>query len=133
MNSASRGTLFLSLALLAAGCSAPTDLPATFFTIRVDSLQVPSTVALNDTIAVRLFGVVGYDGCHSFSHFLDTREPLRLDLTVRGRHRTWGLCTDMMVVLDGREYRLVASRRGTLRLVIHQPDGSTLAGSVQVQ
>ncbi len=122
----------LIFSLVAVGCSTQTEVGTTRFTVKVDSLQHPSSVALNDTIAIRLFGIIGGDGCHSFSHFQDTKQPLRLDLTVWGQFTPASACPAVMVYLDGNEYRVIASQQGTLLINIHQPDGTTLVDSIQV-
>lgn len=48
------------------GCSTEPDTTPRLFAVRIDSLQHPSSVAINDTITIRLFGIIGGDGCHSF-------------------------------------------------------------------
>jgi hypothetical protein len=118
--------------ILMVSCSTEEETAPTLFTVKVDSLQHPSSVALNDTIAVHLFGTIGGDGCHSFSHFQDTKQSLQVDLTVWGKRTPADVCPAVMVYLDGREYTVIASQRGMLYINVHQPDGSTLVDSVQV-
>ncbi|MEX2089867.1 MAG: hypothetical protein WEB62_08835, partial [Bacteroidota bacterium] len=67
----------LLISVFAGGCST-TQGPSTdpvMFQIKVDSLSHAPTVTLGDTADIKFFGVVGTDGCHSFSHFLVIRQP----------------------------------------------------------
>jgi hypothetical protein len=141
MNS-EKGTVKFSniLLLLAfvAGCQdlaqpSTTDTGPVEFIVRVDSMSHPSFAATTDTITIRLFGTVGPDGCHSFSHFEDTWQPLRLDLTVWGQVSAAAGCPDVMVYLNGKEYKLVATQQGWLSINIQQPDGSILTDFIIVK
>ncbi len=96
-------------------------------------MQLPSSVAVNDTITIRLFGVIGGDGCHSFSHFEYNKQSLQLDLTIWGKRTPADVCPAVMVYLNGAEYKMLTSQSGTLFINVHQPDGSMLVDSVQVQ
>jgi hypothetical protein len=114
------------------GCSTEPGNTPILFRVRVDSVQVPSSVCLNDTIAIRLFGTIGGDGCYSFSHFEASRQAHILSLTVWGKLTPASVCPAVMVYLDGKEFRFVANDGGTQYINIHQPDGSKLVDSVRV-
>ncbi|MGA9365699.1 MAG: hypothetical protein WBW16_15160 [Bacteroidota bacterium] len=123
----------LVIVLVVASCSTETETGLGQFIVKVDSMSHPSFAATSDTITIRVFGTVGSDGCHSFSHFEDTRQPVRLDLTVWGQVSSATACPAVMVYLNGKEYKLVATQQGWLSINIHQPDGSILADSIIVK
>ncbi len=122
------------LALFVQACTTTTE-PAegtVTFQIKVDSISHPHAIMLGDTAAIRFYGTVGPDGCHSFSHFLVIRQPRAVDFVVWGKRTIATACPAVMVYLDGRTYRYLPSLRGTLVITVHQPDGSTLRDSLQV-
>jgi hypothetical protein len=119
--------------LVVASCSTETETGLGQFLVKVDSMSHPSFAATSDTITIRLFGTVGPDGCHSFSHFEATRQPLRLDLTVWGQVSAATACPAVMVYLNGKKYKLVATQQGWLSINVHQPDGSILRDSIIVK
>jgi hypothetical protein len=116
-----------------ASCSTEPNTEPAQFIVKVDSMTHPSFAATSDTITIGLFGTIGSDGCHSFSHFEATRQPLRLDLTVWGQVSAATACPAVMVYLNGKEYKLVATQQGWLSMNIHQPDGSILRDSIIVK
>jgi hypothetical protein len=126
----------ISLAVLFVliGCTTESEKESGRFIVKVDSINHSSTAAITDTITLRLYGTIGPDGCHSFSHFEDYRQPLRLDLTVWGQRGSGNnVCPDVMVYLDGKEYKFPATQQGWYSIYIHQPDGSVLKDSIIIQ
>jgi serine protease inhibitor len=124
-------TLFI-IALTLTACS--DDNEVEYYKIKVDEIEAPETVAVNDTITFRLYGKVGNDGCYSFSHFEDYTQNLAVDLTLWGKHDTTpGACTQAVVFLNGKPYTAIPSQQGIFYIKIHQPDGTTLRDSVIVE
>jgi hypothetical protein len=119
--------------LVVASCSTQPNTEPVQFIVKVDSMSHPSFAATSDTITIRLFGIIGPDGCHSFSRFEDTGQPLRLDLTVWGQVSSATACPAAMVYRNGKEYKLVATEQGWLSINIHQPNGSILRDSIIVK
>jgi hypothetical protein len=131
-------SLFLLLLTLVAGCHdlgepSTTETGLGQFIVKVDSMSHPSFAATGDTITIRVFGTIGLDGCHSFSHFEDTKQPLQLDLTVWGQVSAATGCPDVMVYLEGKEYKMVATQQGWLAINVHQPDGNVMRDSIIVK
>ncbi|MEX1274906.1 MAG: hypothetical protein WEE20_03180 [Bacteroidota bacterium] len=125
----------LLISVFAGGCST-TQGPSTdpvMFQIKVDSLSHAPTVTLGDTADIKFFGVVGTDGCHSFSHFLVIRQPAAVNFVVWGKRSLADACPAVMVYLEGNTYRYVPSQRGMLLIAVHQPDGSLLKDSLVVE
>ena len=124
----------LLISVSTGGCS-PTEGPSTdpvMFQIKVDSLAHPATIVLGDTADMSFFGVVGPDGCHSFSHFLVIRQPAAVNFVVWGKRSLANACPAVMVYLDGKEYTVVATQEGWYFINIHQPDGTILRDSLIV-
>lgn len=112
------------------GCTTDPDKRPIQFIVKVDSISHPSFATIGDTVAIQLFGTIGPDGCHSFSRFEDTIQPMQLDLTVWGQRTPDHVCPTVMVYLDGKEYTVVVTQQGWYSINIHQPDGSILRDSL---
>lgn len=125
--------LLLTTVALCLGCSTEPENSTELFKVKVDSISSPTFGALSDTLVLRLYGTIGNDGCYSFSHIEDTRQPLKLDLTVWGEHSSAGACPAVMVYLDGKEYKWVATHTGWFVINIHQPDNSILSDSMIIK
>lgn len=105
------------------------------YRIQIDSISVPATVIYDtDTIAVKLWGKIGSDTCHSFSHFQAVQDSSGLELVVWGffnpAYRKF--CPDADVQLAGREFRVLPHRRGIFSVTIRQPDGTLLKKFIEV-
>ena len=104
-----------------------------YYKIHVSKVTSPDTVAVGDTIKFKLYGVVGNNGCYSFSHFDEYRIGLNSSISVWGKYTPVGMYTHEYVILDGKEYKVVPLQRGTFFLSILQPDYSILKDSVFVR
>lgn len=78
-----------------------------YFKIRVDNINSSDTVSVGDTIKFKLYGVVGNNGCYSFSHFDEYRIGLTSSISVLGKYTPVGVCTHAFVTLNGKEYKVV--------------------------
>ncbi|MDP2208875.1 MAG: hypothetical protein Q8K98_08885 [Bacteroidota bacterium] len=125
--------ILLAVVVLLNGCPIEPDKAPVQFIVKVDSISHSSFAATTDTVTIRLFGIVGSDGCHSFSRFEALRQPWQLDLTVWGQRSLANVCPDVMVYLDGKEYKFVATHQGWFSINIHQPDGSVLRDSIIIK
>ena len=126
---------YACLLILIVGCTTATGPKQSpqLYKVKVDSVKYASPVAVGDTIVVRLYGTIGSDGCHSLSQVQDTKSDHQVDLTVWGKAIPAAGCPAVMVYLDGRPYKVLASEQGPFLIRIHQPDGSVLVNTVQVQ
>jgi hypothetical protein len=124
--------IVLSSACVLYACTTESNNEQYLFVIQVDSIAHASTVSVNDTIAIKLYGTIGYNGCYAFSYFDDTVQPLNLDLAVIGELSNDAACPDVMVYLNGKEYRCAATQKGWFKINIRQPDESYLRDSVLV-
>jgi hypothetical protein len=106
----------------------------TYYIIKVDSVIYRNWAVWGDTMSFKLYGVVGTNGCCSFSHFEEVIQPSQVDLTVWAGRSSSSVCPAVMVYLNGKEYRIVATpSMAPFVLVIHQPDGSVLRDTVIVK
>ncbi len=117
-------------ALMAAGCDGvfqSTDR----YTIRVDSISAPASVASSETLFVRFFGFVGPSGCWWLESVDRRVTTSSLDVTFRGAHRNV-TCTQAVVYLDRRD-TVPPPLAGPFTITAHQPDGSVVKRAVAVQ
>ncbi len=126
-------TIILFAIVTLYSCSTEPSREPFLFVVQVDSIAHPQSVLLNDTIAIKLYGTIGTNGCYSFSYFDDKLQPLQLDLTVVGERSASTVCTAVMVYLDGKEYKCAAKQKGWFLINIRQPDESRLRDSVLVE
>lgn len=100
------------------------------FVVRVDSLQVVSAGSATDSLRIRLFGVVGPDGCHALQRIDADAVTEMLEITVYGRRKVGdATCTQLEVRLD----EIVSAPPPWVppfSIIVHQPDGSTLRHEV---
>jgi hypothetical protein len=108
------------------------DLGDEIFIVKVDSVQSPQSVHLNETMSFALFGIVGPDGAYSFSHIQARKTALHTDLTVWGKRRDAGAHHTAVVMLEGVFYRERATVPGLFELTVQQPDRTFLRYRVLV-
>ena len=105
------------------------------YKIWVDSLTVTPSLAVGDTLEASFFGYVGPNDCHSFAGFTDKVSENRLELTLWTRYfrSVDEACIWGPVYLLGETFRYSPPTAGPLELVIHQPGGSIITRTIQVQ
>ncbi len=139
--------LFLALAVSACGrpraaqeasassSSAPASRPPPDTTLaRVNRLGVPSQLAMTDTLAVRLSGTVGPNGCYSLTT-VDTRRTSRQVLlrpVVQPPAPTDQACTMAVVPLDTTVRIPPPFSVGPLRLTVPQNNRPAVTATVEV-
>ncbi|MDD8018516.1 MAG: hypothetical protein PHP42_09105 [Bacteroidota bacterium] len=122
------------LSLFTVGCSTESEnKKTTQFIVKVDSIAKTPFAALGDTIEIKLYGTIGTDGCSSFLRLDETKQPLRVDVTAWGQRVSSGVCPDVMVYLDSKETKAIATQMGLYSINIHQPDGSVLRDSLVIK
>ncbi len=125
--------LLLTSLIICIGCSTEPDKSPELFKVKVDSISRTPFGATGDTLVVKVYGTIGNDGCCSFSRFEDIKQPLQLDLTVWGQRISSVACPAVMVYLDGREYKWIATQQGWFIINIHQPDNTLLRDSIVIK
>lgn len=132
-----KSRLLLALALLgAAGCE-----PATYshwqeYGIHVAEIEHPDTVALGQPFTVRFFGEIGPTTCHRFLQFVQEATPAQLEVALVGRLEIGGQtqCNETPRML-GPDATITVSNAasGEYRIIVYQPDNTTLEGTVVVE
>jgi hypothetical protein len=115
------------------GSCLPGPPPLENFLIQVDSIHVPEKITANTPFYIEFYGVVGYDGCHSFDNFNLTYK--NNDISVQ----TWGkydnkaeTCPDVIVFLNGQKLNITIPFPGVYRLLIVEPYGYDLVKQIIV-
>jgi len=126
--------IFGSVLLLQYSCSTESENEYTYFKIMVDSISHADTISVSDTLKIKFYGFVGPDGCHEFSRFEVHKKTNELELTVWGSKPNFQTaCPEILVYLDGEEYKTVINQIGNYQIKINQPDNRILLDSVYVQ
>jgi hypothetical protein len=126
--------IFASVLILFYACSTEPENDYTYFKIMVDSLSHPDTISVTDTLKIKFYGFVGPDGYHKFSRFEEHKKTNELELTVWGSKPNFQTaCPEVLVYLDGKEYKTVLNQIGNYQIKINQPDNSLLIDSVYVE
>ncbi len=102
---------------------------------QVDSLDVPARISPSDTLAIRLTGTVGPNGCYSFSGFEVDRSPDRLSVTPVVTRVTADdvMCTMAIVPLDETYTAAPPFEEGELIVVVPQPDRPDVTKTLEVK
>jgi len=126
--------IFSSVLLFQYSCSTEPENDYTYFKIMVDSISHADTISVSDTLKIKFYGFVGPDGCHEFSRFEVHKKTNELELTVWGSKPNFQTaCPEILVYLDGEEYKTVINQIGNYQIKINQPDNRILLDSVYVQ
>jgi len=122
-------TLFVVSLMFITNCKKNT---ATHFLIQVDSIHMPDTIQVGDTLKIVMFGTIGENGCYS----LDQIEPFFDDTTLT--IKVWGLnsgddtCPGGIVYLDGASLSIMNFQQGVFRVLFIQPDDGKLEETIVV-
>ena len=102
------------------------------FQILVDSLNVPETVNLSDTINCKFWAFIGPNLCYQFSHFETTKNSEYISIKLWGFNTGANVCATAISELRGKEYKFVAEQKGIFRINVLQSNNSILKDSVLV-
>ena len=125
--------LFSSLFLLSFCTTEPNE-DYISYKIKIDKVTIPDTVSVTDTLSIIFDGTVGGDGCHHFKNFEVLKNLNEINITVWGEKPNFEtVCPAVMVYLEGKEYKMVISKSGLYKVIIHQPDNTVFIDSVYVK
>ncbi len=102
------------------------------FRIKVDSLNVPDSIAFNDTLICKFWALIGSNLCYQFSNFETKLNPKQIDIKLWGYHTESEVCATAVSVLRGKEYKFIPEAKGLFQINVFQPDNSILKDSVLV-
>lgn len=112
-------------------CSTEPENEYSRYKIKID--EITMTISANDTLVIKFDGFVGPDGCHRFKEFVVIKENYNIGITVWGEKPNFEtVCTQALVFLDGKEYKILLNKSGTYNIIVHQPDNSVLKDSIYV-
>lgn len=116
------GSCFICSLLLIGGCKLGTSgLDYKEYTIQVDSIQAPDTIALGDTLFIKFYGTIGNSGCFSFSRFVGGVNQRNIDITVLGKYAMGqNNCPAVMQYLNGIKLKVDPVSPGPNVIHVHQ-------------
>lgn len=126
--------ILIPILILQYSCNTDPEYNYVQYKIKVDQITHPDTISVSDTLILKFDGTVGGDGCHSFSHFEVHKKTNEVKLTLWGRKPGYPtVCPQVIVLLDGKEYKTVVNSPGFFLVKVIQPDNSLLVDSVYVK
>ena len=127
-------TIILACSLLFISCSTEPENDYEKFKIKIDKITIPDTISTNDTLSIKFDGFIGPNGCYRFKNFEVINRPNQIHFTVWGEKPNYeSICTDALVFLNEKEYKLKLTTSGTYNFFIHQPDKTILIDSIYVK
>jgi hypothetical protein len=127
-----RRAILVTACLGAAGCSLFGGYSE--FVIKIDSVTGPVTVPAGAPFQQLFWGPVGSNGCFYFKEFRVTRSSTGADVSVIGEeHHGGGDCATLIVYLRDEPLTLAPPVSNPFVLRVHQPDGTILTKTIQVQ
>lgn len=103
------------------------------FIIKIDSMVHPDTINFGDTLIIKLYGMVGPDGCYAFDRLEGEFISNELFVTSWGIHTFNEDCTQAIVYMNGEEAGVTGLDIGTYILNAVQPDGSNISQNVYIK
>ena len=126
--------LIIFSAFMSEKCSSPADTSstATYFKIKIDSVQAPASVFLRDTVKLRVWGIIGANSNYSFSNLESSLSNSKIELTFIGKHMPAYTAEDVIIQFQGDVFPIVPISKGPFEIIINEPDRSALKDTVYV-
>ena len=126
--------IILSISFSLLNCSTEPEGEYQEYQIKVDKVTLSDTISVHDTLSLKFDGFVGPNGCHRFKYFAVVNKSNEITIAVLGEKPTFSsICTDQVIYLDGKEYKLKLAASGNYKIKINQPDNTSLIDSVYVK
>ena len=127
----------MAVLILFSGCGDDSAMPEDRlipYQLSVDRIEVPATVAADDSLRVRLHGYIGQDSRSWFDHMQVQESPSLYAMTAWGiRDETPGRSAVLVVTQwYGAEFVKAPPHADPVSVVFHQPDGTTIEHTVGV-
>ncbi len=87
------------------------------FVMQIDSIQMPATLKLGQSLKIKFYGTIGPDGCYVFSRFAPKAQGKNITITVYGKHEEKSVCPQVISRLEGG--LLEVNLLDTGRYVVH--------------
>ena len=89
----------------------------TEFVMQIDSIQMPATLKLGQSLKIKFYGTIGNNGCYSFSRFAPKAEGNTITVTAYGKLEEKDVCAEVISRLEGG--LLEVNLLDTGRYVVH--------------
>lgn len=104
------------------------------FLIRVDSIQVPGNIAINEPFDIKFYGTIGHSGCYQFSQFETEKQGNNIIIKAWGKFdKNSGICPAVMVYLDNEKLSLLIKEKGIYTIKVKQPDDNFFEKQISVE
>jgi len=124
--------VFLFLIILS--CKKEIDTEYNYFLIPIDSVAVPDTVKTSKPFEITFFGLVGTNGCYSFSEFVVQKLDNEITIEAWGKNKKEAqICPQVMVYLRGKKMNYSLSEPGEYLIKVKQNENSYLQFSLVVK
>jgi hypothetical protein len=115
--------------------------PATYahwqaYPITVEAIEHPEVVPVGEPFTIRFLGEAGPTSCHRFFEFVTETTPAQLEVALVGRFElnAGTQCVEVPTLLGPNESITVRDAAvGEYRIIVYQPNGTTLEGTVLVE
>jgi len=116
----SAGILLLTLSF---SCIKENPTKTEEYVIKVDSIQVTDNVKIGKNITVAFFGIIGNNGCSSFSRYILKNKGKTHQVTVVGKRRVGEnlMCPENLPLLNGMTLDLSTDSVGVYTIEIVNP------------
>lgn len=120
---------FCALAVLLSGsvaivsCTSDNQVFTEEYLIKIDSISLPDSVALQSRFDVSFYGIIGYNGCSRFLRFEHKRSASGYEIYVIGERKVGQalICPEYLPVLNGEKLQLLADSLGSLQIKVVNP------------
>jgi hypothetical protein len=115
-------------------CEDPNEPDYRSFLIKVDSIQVPDNIAVNEPFELKLYGTIGHSGCSQFSQFKTEEQGNDIMIEAWGKiNKKSRICAGVEVCLDDEKLNYVIRKKGNYTIKIKQPDKNYLEQQISVK
>lgn len=106
--------------------------PGTEFTIQIDSILHPDTIAVGAALEINFYGTVGTTDCFSFDKFDIQFADSLINATALGLYTESENCAEKIISLNGESVKIYELPEGNFTIVVNQPRGNTMESKVHV-
>lgn len=126
--------ILLALVFVLINCTTEPQPEYTEYIIRVDEVAYPKSSMVGDSVIFIFEGVVGTDGCYRYKTIEVGLLQNEIQFTLLGEYPNFtSACPDVMVYLNGLEYKTIFDSAGLYKILIKQPDNLMLVDSIVIK
>ena len=113
----------LLILFISTSCTKEKTIQTEEYIIKVDSVQVTDNVKVGSKIEVDFFGIIGSNGCSSFSRYILKSNGKLHNITLIGKRKVGEnlICTENLPMLDGMTLELPTDSTGFYTIEIVNP------------